>query len=909
MAWTDFDGLIDVTSAFVQNITPPRELLDEIHQRGWDASVKIKDNQYTAIGKNPYGETIEKTGPDPSTALSNLLIGIMRQETIRFQSRVSAWDHTWEQELPEIAKAYAEAPIYDPKAAGAWKELGEDSQRRAEAIANQLHVEFTDDPHPYEDVNDMVGDIQGKRRISIPTANLDHPVWSPEQVLAHRLVLDVLGHAAVGGDWGWHGVNGAVSNIMPLLTPPAQKAMFTENIGQTAHNHFYRTPGLQKIAFLDKYLEDPQSENPGGGSHPSQVIIPSEIPSIEDKTSSNDELEPWSWGNWGKGFINGHNGELMTWNTTNPYEEQTRPNRSTPTRGTPHHEEVSEWISQKMEEEGVPYREWGESDYHSPITISPNGQYTNARTLNHGGLPDGEEHRFQEEFKPLRYIPDVEQWKQQNSGGNQMGHGTHISSETNFDPNDGWSSGVLPLPDNAYLWQKENGKDPLDYQGLRDMSHKMDPEWFSLEHPDGQTDFDSQRQAVVNALRATLLQDGQLPQWAATHYQHLQGVPATVHDPTRLADALEAQRDAHNRSRGIVGAQSAYGPQVDLLKQWIKAQNPTMDDAKINSFAQRELFHMIAEEEGRVISESKGQLSPSEITQAVSKALKKRLTVATKPRIDQKVDFGNDRLFHEGAIDPGAYGDFLYSKLKPLSGVGLHANDIARAAREDVANHGGKGHHFRSQLSDLIPGIGPKEISQAWLHLQPTTSQLAVIDPSVAIALGYNGDISPRDYYSLERQLGTGKDAAGYSHVPIGQFSKGLSDNINFGQGVHRDLSPFRPINPTPYDQVNWSSYPYMPTSQWEDPYWWQSTLPAREQMAKDWDQTVAIKHPSESIPYRTAATIRSIPILTHPETGELIEGSPGMSAMQHAKNTLGLSTEQVWQLDPQIEKHSASLL
>lgn len=851
MDWNSDKG-IDLTSAFQGVTTPLRELYDEIHQRGWDVSkVDIKDGQYVATCKNPHGEKLEKSGPDPQTAVAHCLVGIMRQETMRFKGRLAAWQHTWEDQLPEIAQAYAKAPIYDPKAAGAWKELADDSTRRAKEIANQLRVEFTHDPFPYQDVNEMADDIKKKKRIQVSKANLSHPLWSNDQMLAYRLVHDVLGHATVGGDWGWHGENGATAAHMPLLSPEAQRALFTEAIGQTAHNHFYRQQGPQKVVFLDDHLEPvQQAENaPGhGGTHPSQTIVPSDIPTIPDE------------------------------------EEELR-----------------------------------------------------------------------------------------------------TAAVQQVDPNNGWESGVEPLPDNSYLWQREeSGLDPLDHQGLKDAAHRIDTGWFNLNNHDGTPDLDSQRQAVVDAFRSTLLQPRKPSRWGATHYQHLRQIPATVSDPLRYADALDANREAHNQARGLPEGihRQAWAPQREALKQWVKALNPNLNDTQVDETARRELFHMIAEEEERIAAEDPThELSTMEIAHAVNKALKKRLTVATKPRIDQKFDFGTERLFHEAfnAPDPGSYSEFLHSHLRPVAGVSLNADRILGAAREDVANHGGKGHHFRSQVMNLIPGVGPKEISHAWLLLQPHTSDLGVINPSIAEALGYPPEeVGNRDYFKLERQLAAGRDAAGYTHVPLGQFGWGLGDYKGYGHGQHQDLRPFKAIDPTPYDQIDWNAYPGPPTAKWEDPYWWKSTEGARDEVGKQWDRAVAVNHPSDSIPFRTAKIAAdthsfetlwkrytpvwpqfarkladrarmydftreeakrfiedhkssfkfdgvrkdfeekffeqfdkphpfskeaAIPWIIPEETGEILEGNPDSSLMQHAKDTLGLTTEQIWALDPEVGK------
>lgn len=761
----------DVTAAFRGVTVPARELYDEIHGRGWDVTkVDVRDGQYVATVKNPYGQEIEKTGPTAETALSNALLALTRIETMRYQGRTAAWQTSWSENLPEIAQAYADAPIYDPKAAGAWKELADDCTARANQIAQQVQVEFTHDPHPYKDVNEMVEDLTKNKHILITTANADHPLWSLDQVLAYRLVHDVLGHAQAGGDWGWHGENRATAAHMPLLSPSAQKALFTEAIGQTAHNNFYRTFGPTKVTFLDDHLKDAQdAENAPGhaGVHPSQTTVP-------------------------------------------------------------------------------------------------------------GLLPE---------------IPSVHE----------------ASAEDLRDPNHGWESGVNPLQDNAYLWQREvSGLDPLDHQGVKDAAHKINTGWFNFARADGSPDLDSQKQAVVNAFRAVLESPRKPYRWNAAHYQAIQAIPANVDDPLRYHDAIEHQRDAYNQARGLPAGIShqLYNVEANSLRSWVKAQNPQLDDAQAADIAKRELFHMMAEEEERITSEdAESKLTTAQIAAETAQALKKRLAVMLKGKVDQKFDFGRNRLFHEAA-EPVIYGDHLVSHLRPVAGVSHYADALLKAAREDVAQHGGKGHHFRASAMHLIPGVGPRELSYAWMLLQPHTSELAVIDPTLAQnALDHKGsDIPNRDYFKLERQLAAGRDAAGYSHVPLGQFGWGLHDNIAYGHAVHRDHLPLRPVDPAPYEQIDWDRLPGPSATGWSNPYWWASTQPARDQVGRHYDEAIGVNNPRDEIPYKSAAEegLRT-PYFIY--QGVPYEGQPGHSVMQHARDTLGLSTEEIWKLIEEAEK------
>jgi hypothetical protein len=90
-----------------------------------------------------------------------------------------------------------------------------------------------------------------------------------------------------------------------------------------------------------------------------------------------------------------------------------------------------------------------------------------------------------------------------------------------------------------------------------------------------------------------------------------------------------------------------------------------------------------------------------------------------------------------------------------------------------------------------IPGVTPKVASLAWMHLNPYGSQLGVLDPHVMETLGHQySDLNDRDYFKHERELAAGRDAAGYGHVPLGQFSWGMRDYKTGGPGFHQDFSP-----------------------------------------------------------------------------------------------------------------------
>lgn len=778
--WSPDQG-IDITAAFQGLQIPVRELLDDIHSRGWTADVGFKDNAYVATAKNPHGEEVEKTGPTDSTALGNLLLAIIRKETIRYQGRTSAWKNNWVQDLQPIAQAYAEASIYDPKAAGAWRELADDVLKRAELIGQQVRIEFTPDPEPYKTIDEMCEDVRQKQHISIPTASLTHPLWTTDQMLAYRVVVDVLGHCSAGADWGWHGTNLAAATLMPLFNPEAQKALFTELVGQTAYNTVYRSFGPQKITFLEDELDKirKDEQKPGhGGVHPSQTVLPGQVPTFEIKD------EP----------------------------------------------------------------------------------------------------------------PEVKR------------SSVHMSGN---DPNANWQSGLDPLPDNAFLWQRgENGLDPLDAQGLRENAAYLDSGWQNLQHPDGTPDMDSRRQAVTNAFRAVLTGGRKPFQQNARHYQDISHVPARVNDPVRYWQTLEHQRENHNQGKGLPAGfhQQPYSDDLRQFRGWIKGLYPQLDDNEVNEHAGRELYHMLAEEEERVAGQDDhGELTTQDIEREAARAMHQRLAIATKPRIDEKFDFGTKQLF---ASADGGYGSFLASHMRPIAGVSHKADQLLDAANTDMAN-GGAGHHFRDRALGLgIPGVGPKEASYAWMLLAPRTSQLGVVNPEIAQTLGYKPeDMSDRDYFKLERELAAGRDASGYGHIPLGQFGWGLYDHATFGPGVHRDHTPLRPIQPAPYESYDWDSQP-KPSGEWQDPYWWSSTQEARDQVARDWDQGVAPAFPKDTIP-KIGSLDDPAPYYQSPLGAETDVdgdvGAPGEPLMQYLRMALGLTTEEIWALNLEAGKLDGS--
>lgn len=718
--WTEYEGF-DVTGAFRGITTPIGELYGEIARQGWEVQ-KVespkKDGFYTAIARHPDGTKQKGLGRSAPDAVAHLLTQVMRANFMHAGSvRLATWKTDWSHRLPEVAQAYLKAPIYDPKAVGGWMELAQDSVRRADALRHHLTIEPTDHPEPYETPQKMWEDVHKKGHYYASRADSDHPLWTGDQAVAFRTVHDVLGHCVSGGDFGWSGTNRATRAHLPLLSPEAQRALFTETIGRKAFGTYYRSFPTHKIAYLKDFIDPAQeAENPGGhvGVHPSQSVPMVEGPKIEPKAAA----------------VSG------------------------------------------------------------------------------------------------------------------------------ADPNAGWTSGVDPLPNNAFQWQS----DPLDAHadgGMLDIAGKLDTGWHSATKADGSPDHEIAKQAVVNALRGALLAPRKDPEWHAVHYQHIAGIPAGVDDPKHYADTLETQRETWNQAHGFApGSHKTYWKAERDFLSYVRSLNPEMPDHEVRELGAREWHNLWNDEEERIDLDPKhDKLGADQIEARVAKEVERRVLTMLKPTQNDKTDVPlSATAAADAPAEPGRYGGFLRTHLTPIARVSTHADPITEAALADVHRHGGSGHHFRSSILSLgIPGIGAKETSQAWLHLQPKTSQLAVIDKHVMDVLGRRGDkdMNPRDYFKFERELAAGRDAAGYSHVPLAPFQWGMWDLKRAGLGAHHDRSFLRPLNPTPHDQVEWSTKTAPEGPDWAQaaPQWWADTEPARQATGDHWDQAVATRYPSNAPP------------------------------------------------------------
>jgi len=195
--------------------------------------------------------------------------------------------------------------------------------------------------------------------------------------------------------------------------------------------------------------------------------------------------------------------------------------------------------------------------------------------------------------------------------------------------------------------------------------------------------------------------------------------------------------------------------------------------------------------------------------------------------------------------------------------------------------------------------------------LSPETNQLGIIDQDIAKMLGHKKDeLSLRDYFKAERELQAARDAAGYGHTPLGQFSKALKNSAYQSPGHHPDKKHLHPLHPIPHTEIDWNNRDKK-SEKPRVPKWFNDTKRARKEVAKEWDRTEGINYPQKSIPFKQANDAAFSTILTpfynDPDSNQKVVGKPGQTLMQHLIESLALSTPEIWALNPDNGKEAVN--
>lgn len=895
--------MIDVTSATIGLTVPTGELVHQIQQKGFEVT-KVQfsksDGHFVAEGKNAHGEKLSKFGPSETVALANLLLAVTRHAHMRsaaIRHRLGAWENQFSDKIENIATAYAKADHWDTDAAAAYKALADDSIHRAEVLKRQLHIEIVDNPHPYETLDDMIKDIHDNRHFEVTRANPEHPIWSVDQMIAFRIVHSIMGHVVSGGGWDWQGENLATAAHMPMLKPIAQLALFTESIAKTAYQTYYPTQLAEKVVVFPEFMEVAQGEhNDFGhrGVHPSQVLAPQPIPGIPkiarlgwiirklaehgfkevpaeeymqsfqkvlDHPLYGKHVEPYTveqvrqpnirpfLGHGGTvgGLLKDHgDGRVEVsggFNIGGPRGGVQGLLKHLTDNGANYLTAIGEPLRDKYEQAGFKTKEvykW--DDNHAP----------QGWDYDTHGRPDVYEmHRFANLVERLSFTPKV--------------------NPTLRDPNFNWESGVEPNHSttnglgNAYL---EHG-DPLNIAHAQENAGLIERRWWEFKKGDGTPDFDRMKQAVANALRVAILSPQKELRHNAIQYQHISHIPAHVDDPQVYWDALENRRQNWNAQKYGEEARFLHRPwhYKDNFKKLTRLIAKAYPGEDAQAHAERIVNQFITEEQERenraeadLPEEKKRPLF--DIDNAAYKAVAARVETIVKDKhvnldhyagTPDEPEIGMNEL-----ANAGRYGAFMGTHLKAIAKIGQNIDEVAKAALEDVQNHDGAGHHFRSAVMQLkVPFVGPKVCSFAWLLLCPNQSELATVDTHIMDMLGIKEGAMPnRDYFRAERQFKAARDASGYGHVPLGQFQWAAWDWKRTGQP--QDHSPMAVDEPVPYDQVMWhpinkdSKVPKGPAWQAKlSPDWWTNTQAAQDQAGQAFDDQIGSRFPKTAIPFQ----------------------------------------------------------
>ena len=784
----------------MQVATPQSEIYAKLLNLGWTlGKIDRKGDVYVAKASSEItGQDIERAGKTPEMALAAVYRYAVQATKVRRLAslRVAAWSSDWLSEKDEIAKAYAQLPAYDDKAAAAWKALAAESKIQADAIRQQITVEVSDDPEPYMTAQEMCEDVHKNKHFVVSRANSEHPIWSVEDNVNFRIVHDVLGHCQSGGDFSWRGENLACGAHFPLVSPLAREALFTECIAQTAYRSAFKGFGPQKIGLLTQFLAPVQDKH---GEH---VFVPhGGLPQFNQPANQNQ----------GKDALDQADGNA---NVTGP----------------------GSWV---MPQNYVPSPTFG---LGNPVMQGYQEVQTHTGVLLH----------TQEDADRYFGVTAAKM----------------VSPGLPHDPNQFWEPGHSVPPIN---FAERPEDDYIDAAATTANAAKIDTEWWNEDEA-------TQKKAIMNAFRVSLLSPRKHLRWNAAHYQALMHAdPATK--AVDLWHMLEEEREKHNQKLGYgEGSHLSYKKQLDYLAHELIADDPTLNPASAMKEAKEVIFKKIKEFEAQLGAEhdmgEKSELRRYNMARKMVDAWLKenynplrgwtpgQMSLASAEDTDwaeeQPQLFGQDDdwkpMDASGfSSNDAKYGAFMGGHLDAIEQVGQHIDQIRDVALEDL-QHGGKGLLFRNAIMNMnLPGVNPKVASFAWLLLAPMSSELGIIDTHVIRGLRRSEkDMTPRDYYKMERMQRAAKDATGYSHMPLGLYHWGLWDAIR-NPGEHSDHSPLRVLDPLPWDSpdAKWDAATNAKSGPWVGPEAFENARGHIERAANDFDTEFA-GQPQNLVPLAT---------------------------------------------------------
>jgi hypothetical protein len=909
--------MMEITALFPTFSFDTSGLIKVITEKGWEVKkVKYdkKTDRWTASAKAPHGEEVESWGRDEHQALVALAYRVTHLNSSR-SSKVAAWQHSFVDQLVPIAEAYAKASLYDSKAAQSFMALAHDCTRRAEAIKEHLTILIVNDPEPYKSPEQMYDDIRKRHQLKVSTVGAKHTIWSKEEVIVYRICHDVLGYAAVDSQWDWEGENRAFSAHVAVVPAEAQSALFTESIGQTAYATYYRAYGPKKITLLKNFFDPAQKKNNPHdgfrGIHPSQMLMPTERPEAKPPHEAHiaKRIPPQP----------GANGQL-------PYDINTGYESRVSQGDVPPNFQYPQQYDKALDDSALNLNELGDLVQGNP---------TNGIKGLHTGWADplqGSKGNVKAEWEKYKEVDP--------SGATRIE--TAVSNAIRV-------AALSPrtlLHQNAQHYQDLQGvphreTDPNAYwNALEEARKKWNTDRFGSEAAEEHRPWNlatsatpadpvkgtpakpAERAPVMQLAQVVYARNPELGQAAAIKQAEREIFQVKTQVQSRLAQKLDENPSTTDRDMWILDNSANK-----IVLNWIKAVTkphhpgdeylPSQDesDQMINQYIDERNNTPFEEREAarkQVDPQQMGMFGEPQQPDWPLNPPKQDSLGITHVDYSKRPEFeGYD---NDKVMNKSRYGAFMGTAMQTISRLTAHLDDIVVTALEDVHDHDGTGHHFRTYILSLdVPGVGPKIISFMWLLLQPLTSQLATIDVHMAKLMGYQEkDVNDRDYFRIERELQAMRDAQGLQQTPLGQYQwaewDGGRNGINANDpqmsllgkpqlSGHQDHSFMRVLNPTPVADV--PIHPKPGERNYNDPRI-QSLKPAAQLETEAWDQQIAPNFGKDevptqgSLPGQTLNFTASTPWVIHPDTGQRLIGQENQTKMQHFRS-LGLGVNDVW--------------
>ena len=162
-----------------------------------------------------------------------------------------------------IADAYWNAPWWgystNNERWDAYRTLAIECVVIASDLRTQFKITEVPDPEPYKTAADMFLAIEC-HRFEVSNLFCEHPLWTPKENIAFRIVHDILGHWGRSGDnqspFSWKGEQRSYQSQCRFHSRQAQRVLFTEIIGQTACYSLTGQFPEQKAILLPRELDE-----------------------------------------------------------------------------------------------------------------------------------------------------------------------------------------------------------------------------------------------------------------------------------------------------------------------------------------------------------------------------------------------------------------------------------------------------------------------------------------------------------------------------------------------------------------------------------------------------------------------------------------------------------------------------